>query len=192
MLDSIARSWWIVLLRGIGAVLFGILAFAWPGVTLASLVIVFGIYAIIDGVSAIAVGFAGGAVGAPWWQMVLVGIVGVVAGILTFLWPGVTAVVLLALIAAWSIVRGVVEIFAAIRLRALVENEWLLILGGACSILFGAIVIARPGAGALAVLWLIGIYAIVFGILTIALAFKLHSLKTRLLHNAAGLTAASN
>ncbi len=118
MLASIARSWWIVLFRGICAVLFGVLAFAWPGITLASLVIVFGIYAIVDGASAIAVGFAGNTIGTRWWQMVLVGTVSVIAGVLTFLWPGVTAVALLAIVAVWSIVGGVAEIFAAIRLRA--------------------------------------------------------------------------
>ena len=192
MLTSIARNWWIVLLRGLCAVVFGILAFIWPGITLASLVIVFGIYAIADGVSAIAIGFAGGADGTPWWQMILVGVVSMIAGILTFVWPGITAVALLAMIAAWSIVRGIAEIVAAIRLRAVIENEWLLILSGACSVLFGVLLVARPGAGALAVLWIIGTYAIFFGILTIALAFKLRSLNTPGLRGGATLTASGN
>lgn len=192
MLTSLARNWWVVLFRGICAVLFGIVAFAWPGITLASLVIVYGVYAIFDGWSAIAIGIAGDADGAPWWQMILVGVVSIVAGMLTFLWPGITAVALLAVIAAWSIVRGLVEIVAAIRLRAVLHNEWLLILSGACSIAFGAILIARPGAGALAVVWIIGSYAIVIGVLTTALAFKLHSLKTDLTSGAAALTAAAN
>jgi uncharacterized membrane protein HdeD (DUF308 family) len=180
MLGSIVRNWWIVLVRGIFAVSFGILAFAWPRITLASLVVLFGIYAIIDGVSSIAVGIARGAGGTPWWQMVPVGIVSVIAGVLTLLWPGVTAVVLLVVIAAWLILGGIVEIYAAIRLRALIENEWLLILSGAFSILFGTILIARPGAGALAVLLIIGSCAIVLGLLAVALAFRLRSLKTHL------------
>lgn len=192
MLTSIVRNWWMILLRGLCAVVFGILAFIWPGITLASLVLVFGIYAIADGVSAIAVGFAGGAEGAPWWEMILVGVVSVVAGVLTFVWPGITAVALLAMIAAWSIVRGVLEIAAAIRLRAVIDNEWLLILSGACSILFGVLLVARPGAGALAVLWIIGSYAIFFGVLTIALAFKLRSLNTMGLPGGTRLTPSSN
>jgi uncharacterized membrane protein HdeD (DUF308 family) len=191
MLTSIAQNWWIFLIRGICAVLFGILAFAMPGITLTSLVIVFAIYAIMDGVGAIAVGASGGASGERWWQMIVVGIISLIAGVLTFAWPGVTAVALLACIAVWAIVRGIVEIYAAIRLRALIDNEFLLILGGLCSILFGVIMIARPGAGALAVLWIIGVYAIIFGVLTMSLAFKLHSLKP-LTGSAAGFTAPSN
>jgi uncharacterized membrane protein HdeD (DUF308 family) len=145
----------------------------------------------MDGVGAIAVGASGGASGERWWQMIVVGIISVTAGVLTFAWPGVTAVALLACIAVWAIVRGIVEIYAAIRLRALIDNEFLLILGGLCSILFGVIMIARPGAGALAVLWIIGLYAIIFGVLTMSLAFKLHSLKP-LASSAGGFTAPSN
>jgi uncharacterized membrane protein HdeD (DUF308 family) len=176
MLHFIARKWWIILLRGLCAVLFGVLAFAWPGITLASLILVFGFYAIFDGVMAVAIGTNVG--GKVWWQMILIGLVGIVAGIGTFFWPALTALALLALIAAWSIIRGIVEIMAAIRLRALIANEWMLILGGACSILFGVLVAIRPGAGALAVLWMIGIYAIIYGVFAIALSFRLRSLKT--------------
>jgi uncharacterized membrane protein HdeD (DUF308 family) len=192
MLTSITRNWWIFLIRGICAVIIGIVAFAWPGITLEALVLVFGIYAIIDGVSAIAIGASADSVGERWWGMVLVGVLSLIAGILTFAWPAITAVVLLAFIAAWAIVRGIMEIYAAITLRKMIENEWMLVLGGICSILFGGIMVARPAAGALAVLWIIGIYAIVFGVLTIALAFKLHSLRPHLPHDTAGLTAPSN
>ena len=178
MLPLIARRWWVVLIRGLCGVAFGILAFGWPGITLASLVLVYGVYAFADGISAIALGVTGARRGAPWWQMILVGLISLAAGILTFAWPGVTAVALLAVIAAWSIVRGVLEIIAAIRLRTEINNEWLVIIGGACSILFGIILVARPAAGALAVLWIIGTYAIIFGILMIALSFRLHALKT--------------
>jgi uncharacterized membrane protein HdeD (DUF308 family) len=180
------------LIRGICAVLVGILAFALPKITLEALVLVFGIYAIIDGVSAIAIGISGDSVGERWWGMVLVGVLSLIAGILTFAWPAITAVVLLAFIAAWAIVRGIMEIYAAIKLRALIENEWLLILGAICSILFGVIICAQPRAGALAVVWIIGIYALIFGVLTIALAFKLLSLKPHSPHDTAGLTAPSN
>jgi uncharacterized membrane protein HdeD (DUF308 family) len=192
LLASIARNWWMLLLRGLCAVIFGILAFAWPGITLASLVLVFGVYAIIDGATAITLGFTGSDNGAPWWQMVLIGVLSIIAGVLTFMWPGVTAVALLMLIAFWSILRGVAEIAAAIRLRSIIENEGLLIFAGLCSILFGVLLVARPSAGALAVLWLIGTYAIIFGILYIALAFKLRSLKTDITHDTGGLATGSN
>ena len=178
MFESITRHWWIVLLRGIFAILFGVLAFVWPGITLLSLVLVFGIYALVDGTSAIAFGLAGGAFGMRWWQMILVGIISVMAGIFAISWPIISAVALLMAIAAWSIFRGIAEIVAAIELRKFIDHEWLLILGGAGSILFGIAVIALPNAGALAVLWIIGIYALIFGALTVALALKLRSLNT--------------
>jgi uncharacterized membrane protein HdeD (DUF308 family) len=177
MLAAITQNWWVFLLRGICAVLFGILTFAMPGITLASLVIVFGIYAIIDGAGAIALGFGGGESGERWWQMIVLGILSIAAGVLTFAWPGITAIALLAFIAAWAIVRGIVEISAAIALRKVIDNEFLLVLSALCSILFGVIMIARPGAGALAVLWIIGTYAIIFGVLTISLAMRLRSLR---------------
>jgi uncharacterized membrane protein HdeD (DUF308 family) len=192
MFTSITRNWWIFLLRGISAVIFGILAFAWPGITLAALVVVFGIYAIAEGVIAMAVGFSGDTIGARWWQMILLGVLSVVAGILTFVWPNITAVALLALIAAWAIVRGIVEIYAAVRLHALIENDWLLFLGGICSILFGALVVWRPRAGALAVLWIIGAYAIVYGVVMIAFSFQLHSMKGRPEPGGPGMAAPSH
>ena len=192
MLTAIASTWWIVLLRGVCAVLFGIIAFAWPGITLGSLVIVYGVYAIFDGFSGIVLGIAGGVDGESWWQMILVGVVSVSAGVLTFLWPGITAVALLAVIAAWSILRGITEILAAIRLRDMIENEWLLIVSGACSIAFGVILVARPGAGALAVVWIIGSYAIAIGVFTTALAFKLRALDRSFQASAGDLTATPN
>jgi uncharacterized membrane protein HdeD (DUF308 family) len=178
VLPYIARNWWLVLLRGVCAVLFGILAFAWPGITLAALIIAFGAWAIIDGVSAIAAGISGSTDGRRWWQMIAVGVLSLAAGILTFAWPGVTAVALLAVIAAWLIIRGVMEIVAAIRLRAVISHEWLLILAGLCSVVVGVAIVVRPRVGALAVIWLIGAEAIVFGILLITLAFGLRSFRT--------------
>jgi uncharacterized membrane protein HdeD (DUF308 family) len=114
------------------------------------------------------------------WPLILIGVLGVAAGLLTFFYPGVTAVVLLSLIAAWAVVRGLFEIATAIQLRKLITNEWVLILSGLLSILFGAVLLLNPAAGALAVVWLIGAYALVFGIMLIVLAFRLHSLPGRL------------
>jgi uncharacterized membrane protein HdeD (DUF308 family) len=173
LLQTMGRMWWLVLLRGLAAIVFGILAWAWPGVTMITLVLFWGAYALVDGVAALVGGWQTKDSGKPMWQIVLVGIVGIAAGIFTFVQPGVTAVALLILIAAWAIVNGVFEIAAAIRLRKEIENEWLLILSGVLSIAFGIFMIVNPGAGAMAVLWLIGVFAIAYGALLVMLSFKL-------------------
>jgi uncharacterized membrane protein HdeD (DUF308 family) len=177
MLSTIAQFWWVLLLRGIGATLFGVFAIVWPGVTLWSLIIVFGVYALVDGVAGIALGITGRVNGRSWWEMILLGLLGVLAGVVAFLWPGLTAVILLIIIASWAIIRGVLEIIAAIKLRKVIDGEWLLILSGLLSVAFGVLLFLRPGVGALAVMWLIGIYMIVFGITAIVLSLRLRSLK---------------
>jgi uncharacterized membrane protein HdeD (DUF308 family) len=176
--DELARHWWLVALRGLAAVLFGILAFAQPQMTLTLLVLLFGAYALVDGVLGLIAAFRGDA--DHRWAMAAEGIVSVLAGLAAFLWPGVTALVLLYIIAFWAILTGALEILAAVRLRRVIHNEWALILSGALSILFGIVLVAAPGAGALAVVWLIGAYAIVFGITLLALAWRLRSFAERL------------
>jgi uncharacterized membrane protein HdeD (DUF308 family) len=173
LLRSLGRVWWLVLLRGIAAMIFGALAWAWPGVTLITLVLFWGTYALVDGVCALWGGWQSKDGGKPMWQVVLIGALGIAAGIFTFLAPGVTAFALLIIIAVWAIMNGVFEIAAAIRLRKEIANEWWMILSGVVSIAFGALMIASPGAGALAVLWLIGAFAIVYGVVLVILAFKL-------------------
>jgi uncharacterized membrane protein HdeD (DUF308 family) len=180
LLSLVANRWWVVLLRGIGAVAFGILAFIWPGLTLLSLVLLYGAYALVDGILSIACGVKGGTAPRPWWVMIIAGLLGVAAGIVTFLYPGITAMVLLVIIAFAAIVRGVLEIAAGIRLRQEIEGEFWLILGGVLSIVFGVFLLLRPGVGALAVVWLIGGYAIVFGIVAMMLAFRLRAWQERL------------
>ena len=172
MLQLLARRWWALALRGVIAVLFGLLTFFIPGVTLISLVLLFGFYAILDGTFDIV-----SAMKAPGhhWPLLVEGIVGIVAGIVTFMWPGITAMVLLYLIAFWAILTGVLEIVAGIRLREVIANEMLLILMGVISTLFGILIIIFPGAGALAIIIWIGAYAVVFGIILIVLAFRLRS-----------------
>jgi len=172
LLNAFANHWWVLLLRGIAAVLFGFLAFVWPGLTLVVLVFLFGAYALVDGVTAL---FVGGRARA-WW-MVFAGVLGIIAGVLTFIFPGITAFWLLILIASWAIVRGIFEIVAAIQLRKELTNEWMLIIGGAFSIIFGVLLFLNPAAGALAVVWLIGAYAAAFGIMMIVLAFRLRGLR---------------
>jgi uncharacterized membrane protein HdeD (DUF308 family) len=173
LLQSLGRVWWLVLLRGIAAIVFGVLAWVWPGATLVTLVLFWGAYALVDGVAALLGGWSAKDAGRPWWQVVLVGVVGIGAGVFTFVQPGVTAVALLILIAVWAIANGVLQISAAIRLRKAIANEWLLIVSGALSVLFGVLLILNPGGGALAVLWAIGAFAVAYGILLVVLAFKL-------------------
>jgi uncharacterized membrane protein HdeD (DUF308 family) len=169
----LARNWWALVLRGLFAVLFGIMAFAWPRLTLEVLVLLFGAYALVDGVFAIAAALVGRPRGMPWWALLVEGLIGVAVGIVTFVWPGITALVLLYLIAAWAVLTGVFEIVAALRLRKEIRGEWLLALSGILSVLLGVALVIRPGAGALALVWLIGAYAIASGVLLIALGIWL-------------------
>jgi uncharacterized membrane protein HdeD (DUF308 family) len=177
MLSTIVQLWWVLLLRGSGATLFGVFAIVWPGVTLWLLIIVFGAYALVDGMAGIALGITGRVNGRSWWEMILLGLLGVLAGVVAFLWPGLTAVILLLIIASWAIIRGILEIIAAIKLRKVIDGEWLLILSGLLSVAFGVLLFLRPGVGALAVMWLIGIYMIVFGITAIVLSLRLRRSK---------------
>jgi uncharacterized membrane protein HdeD (DUF308 family) len=180
MVMTLARNWWILALRGLCAIIFGMLAFVWPAITLGVLVLLYGAYALVDGVLAIvaAVSKREGS-DRSWWTLLLEGLLGIAAGIVTFVWPGMTALVLLFLIAAWALVTGVFEIIAAIRLRKEIEGELWLALSGIVSVLFGVLLLVRPGAGALTVVWLIGAYALFFGILLVALAFRLKRFKER-------------
>ena len=172
MLHALARNWWLLLLRGIAAIVFGVLAFVWPGLTLVTLVLFYGAFALVDGVLAIAAAIKGGSPLPRWW-LAVVGVAGIIVGLLTFMWPGITALVLLIFIAVWAIVLGVFEIYGAIKLRKEIDNEWLLILSGALSVLFGIVLLVRPGAGALALIWVIGAYAILFGVIYVAFALRL-------------------
>jgi len=176
MLHALARNWWLLLLRGIVAIIFGVLAFVMPGITLLTLIILYGAFVLVDGVLAVGAAIWGGSgamsTGPRWW-LAVVGILGIIAGVLTFVWPGITALVLLVFIGVWSLLNGIFTIVGAIRLRKEIEDEWWLILTGAISVLFGLAVLVMPGAGALALVWLIGTYAILYGVLLVAFAFRL-------------------
>ena len=136
MVHALAKNWWLLLLRGIAAIIFGVLAFAWPGLTLLTLILFYGAFALVDGVLAIIAAITGGAPAPRWW-LAIVGLLGIAAGLLTFLMPGLSALVLLFFIAGWAIATGVLQIIGAIQLRKEIDNEWLLILGGVISVLFG-------------------------------------------------------
>jgi len=179
MLIVFASSWWALVLRGLAAIAFGILAFAWPGLTLTVLVFLFGAYSLVDGAFAIAAGIKSHPQTQRWWVLLVEGILSVIAGVMAFALPALTALVLLLLIAAWAIITGVLEIGAAIQMRKYVTGEWLLVLAGVASVVFGIVLLVNPFAGALAVVWLIGAYAIVFGLLLTILGFKLRGLMQR-------------
>ena len=178
LLRSLADNWWLLLLRGIAAIAFGVLAFFWPGLTLVTLTWLWGAYALSDGIIAIWAAFnaQGGDAGPRWW-LGLSGVVSIIAGVVTFYYTGMTTLVLLMFIATWAIIIGVTQIWGAIALRKAVQNEWLLILNGVLSIAFGVILFVQPGTGALAFVWMIAWYAIFFGGLYVVLAFRLKQYK---------------
>lgn len=172
LLNALGHSWWLLFLRGVVWILFGILAFTWPGLTLATLVLLYGAFAFADGIVSLWAAFSGSAKPTPTWWLIVVGLLGLGAGIVTVLYPALTAVLLVMFIGAWALVHGIFEIIGAIRLRNEIEGEWWLILAGILSVLFGGFVLVSPGAGALALIWIIAAYAIAFGILIIGFAFR--------------------
>lgn len=174
MIEALSRNWWLFLLRGCCAIVFGVLTFAWPGVTLVTLVLLYGAYALVDGIFALLAALMGNHPGPRWW-LAIVGVLGIGAGLLTWFMPGLTAVILLFFIAFWAIALGAMQIAGAIRLRKEIDNEWMLIASGVISVLFGLFLLAQPAAGVLGVLLIIGAYAIVHGAALIALAFRLKS-----------------
>lgn len=180
MLSIVCSRWWILLIRGLFAIAIGILAMAWPALTLLALVWMFAVFIVADGVASVALGIRGEADGTVWWTMVVLGafaiLAGIVASAMALTMPGLTLVTLVMVIAASAIARGVFEIIAAIRLRKLIEDEWLLGLSGLLSILFGILIFARPGAGVAAIGILIGAFMLALGILAVALSLRLRKL----------------
>ncbi len=173
VVDQIGRHWGWLALRGVVAILFGLLAMFWPAITFSALVMVWGAFALADGVLALIAGFRIKEQGKPLWSMAIVGVLGIAAGLVTFFWPGLTALFLLYVIAAWALVSGAFQIVAAIRFRREIKNEWLHGLSGVVSVVFGVVLMLNPGPGALALAWVIGIYAFVFGVLVLVFSFRL-------------------
>ncbi|HTO62374.1 MAG TPA: HdeD family acid-resistance protein [Bradyrhizobium sp.] len=169
-----SRNWWVLLLRGLVTIAFGVLILFQPGVSLVTLVLLFGAFSMADGVLGVWGAIAGRKKNEDWWALLLWGLVGIGVGILTFAAPGVTTIALLFYIAIWAIATGVLQIVAAIRLRKEIQGEWLLILAGLASVVFGVLLMAQPGSGALALLWLIAGYAVAFGVILVILALKAH------------------
>jgi len=171
-MEALARYWWALVLRGVAAVIFGVLAFVFPAITVAVLIILFGAYAIVDGVFNL-IAAVSGRTEQRWWHLVIEGIVSIAAGVIAFAWPGLTLLALVWLVAGWAIITGVLEIVAAIRLRKHIDNEWWLALSGVASLILGGLLIVAPIAGAVVMALWIGAYAVIFGALMIGLGIRL-------------------
>jgi uncharacterized membrane protein HdeD (DUF308 family) len=173
MLPVETGHWWALALRGAIAILFGLAAFLRPGIALEALILLFGAYALVDGIFSTVGVFGGTRAGTPRWLLFVEGVAGILAGVIAFIFPLLTAIVFLYLIAAWAIITGIAEIATAIRLRQEIEGEWALIVGGMFSVLFGVILaVVGPFVGILSLIWLIGAYAVAFGVLLLITAFR--------------------
>jgi uncharacterized membrane protein HdeD (DUF308 family) len=181
MLGLVARDWWVFAIRGIAALVFGALAFIWPETTLTVLVFLFGAYVLVDGVSLLVALVRGDPVARRHgWAVAIMGVLGIVAGVVTFVAPGLTALSLLYLVAFWAIATGTFQVIAAIQLRKELDNEFWMALGGVASIVFGALLVASPGTGLISLVWLVGIWAVVFGVSSLSLAYRLHGIDAAL------------
>lgn len=175
MIEALARNWWMLAVRGVVALIFGVMAWVWPGITVLALIILFGAYALADGVFAL-VAAARGVPGQSRGWLAVSGVCGVLLGLFAFAWPAATGLVLLVLIAAWAVVTGVMEIVAAISMRHEIRGEWWLVLAGAVSVLFGLLLFSAPVSGAIAVVWVIGLFSILYGIVLLGAAFRVRKL----------------
>lgn len=177
MLNVLASNWWTILLRGILAILFGLLALFWPEISISVLILLFGIFAIADGMFSIISELRRYGERARWWVLVFEGLAGMAIGVVAVIWPQITAVVFIYLVASWGLITGVLEILAAIRLRDVLEGEWILAVTGLLSIALGILFVLFPNASLVAMIWILGMYAILFGILLIVLSFRLRNWK---------------
>lgn len=177
MFDLLSRRWWVFAIRGIVAIAFGVLTLVWPAITVLVLVMIYGFYAIVDGVAhlAAAVGPAGRETRG---FMIIGGSISVIAGIIAFVWPGITTLVLLTIIAIWAIISGVVEIVAVARLRRGLPGNWSYFAGGGISVILGVLLLAWPGAGAIALAWLIGLFAIMIGVVLLTISLRLRGARS--------------
>jgi uncharacterized membrane protein HdeD (DUF308 family) len=179
-MNELSLDWRSVGLRGIAAVAFGVLTLVWPGLTITALLLLFGVYALIDGFAHLVAAYRRDQARETRGVLIVEGVAGVILGVVVLVWPGITALALLYVIAAWAIITGAIRIMAALQLRREIPNEWFLVLGGAFSVIFGIILVVAPVAGALAITWLIGFYALLFGFMLLALAWRLRTTHARI------------
>ena len=180
MFALLSRYWWVLVVRGLLGIALAIFAFVWPQQTIAALVLVFGAIALVDGTFAIVAAIFGHGLTPYWWVLLLQGLLGIGVGVFTLFNPAITAVALLVCIAVWAIGMGVLQIIAAVRLRHDITGEWWLALGGMAGVAFGILLIRNPAAGALTVLWLIGSYALVWGLMLMLGGFDVRRLHKQL------------
>lgn len=176
MLIVWSGNWWALALRAAAAIILGIIAFALPGPTLGALVILFGAYALVDGIFAVVAALRGFRRHERWGAMLASGIVGIIAGLIALLMPAIGALALVYLVATWALLTGILEIALAVRLRRVLTGEWLLVLGGVLSIIFALLVAALPGVGATVLVWWLGAYALAYGITAMVLSIRLRRL----------------
>jgi uncharacterized membrane protein HdeD (DUF308 family) len=167
---AIVINWWVLAIRGLIGIALGIAAFAWTGITLTVLILIFAAYLLVDGAFAIVAGIRGRS-----WLLALEGALGIAVGVVAVLWPAITALALLLLIAAWAVLTGIVELAAAVLLRRILRNEWLLVVAGIASLVFGVLLVLSPSAGLVTIVWLIGAYALITGVLSLGLALRMRS-----------------
>jgi uncharacterized membrane protein HdeD (DUF308 family) len=175
MTFALARNWWSLVIRGILGIVVGVMTFLWPGITLLALVFLFAGYALVDGVMSLAGAVHAAQAHERWAALLIEGLLGIAAAVVTIVWPAITALSLVFVIAAWAILTGVAEVVAAVRLRKYVSGEWLLALAGIASVIFGVLVAAVPLAGALVIAIWFGAYALVFGVMLLVLGFRLRT-----------------
>ncbi|HTM50792.1 MAG TPA: HdeD family acid-resistance protein [Bryobacteraceae bacterium] len=175
MRPLMAWNWWTLTIRGLVAILFGVFTFFWPAVTLTVLALLFGAYALVDGIFNVVSAVRGGPDQERWWVILLQGVISLGAGLLTAFWPAITVLALIYVLAAWAILTGLLELAAAVKLRQYITGEWLLALAGVASVVFGLLLIVQPFAGAIVVAWWIGAYALIFGAILIGLSFRLRA-----------------
>ena len=173
LVRRLGGAWGWILLRGVASLAFGAMAFAWPGITVVVLVVMWGAWAFVDGIAALVTAWQARDRGTPVWPLVVIGVLGVGAGLVTVLAPAVAGTALLAFIAAWAIVTGVFQVVHAVRVRKAIDNEWLLILSGLLSVLIGVFILLYPASGALAIVWVIAAWSIVFGVMLVGAALRL-------------------
>lgn len=178
MIEHLARFWWLFVLRGVMALIFAVVAFIWPAITLSILVVFLGAYLFVDGLFSLVHGFRIMKRDNHWWVLVLEGVLGIAAGLVALFMPGITVVFLVALIALWSVVTGILEIVLAVRLRKELKNEWMLVLAGVFSLLFGILLFAQPLAGVVVIAWWLGVYALVFGLFLVMAGLRLKKVKS--------------
>ncbi len=189
LIRMLGRNWWLVALRGVLALIFGLLALVWPGITLLVLLIFFGAYSLVDGATGVVRAIRSRKSFSRWWLMLLGGLAGIVVGIVTFVWPSLTAQALLILIGVWAVLLGILEIWAGIEARKAVAEHWWVIISGVIGVIFGVLLLALPVAGALAIVWLIGLFAILEGITFVWAGFMLRG-AVKKLQSLAGTTSA--